>query len=130
MAERNGKKKNLQNLKWATAHLSRRLGAGRWARGRVAGARRAWVHGRALQAAMRAGAGRSGRTELAGAQQAERAAGGARGRLGERQQARGARQQARRGARQAQAGARGAAGWAASAHLGMLNWARLGFCAP
>ena len=35
-----------------------------------------------------------------------------------------------RGARQAQAGARGAAGWAASAHLGVLNWARLGFCAP
>ena len=36
----------------------------------------------------------------------------------------------REGARQAQAGARGAAGCAASAHLGVLNWARLGFCAP
>ena len=44
------------------------------------------------------------------------------------------------GARGAAAGARGAtagtskgaraAGWAASAHLGVLNWARLGFCAP
>ena len=49
----------------------------------------------------------------AGVRQAERAEGGAGGRLGERQQARGARQQARGGARQAQAGARGAAGWAA-----------------
>ena len=27
----NIEKKNVQNLKWATAHLSRRLGAGRWA---------------------------------------------------------------------------------------------------
>ena len=76
----------VQNLKWATAHLSRRLGAGalgrvgvgagalgwvlgagRWARGRVAGAGRAWARERALQAAGRAGARRSGRAELAGA---------------------------------------------------------------
>ena len=57
-------------------------GAGRrcWA----AGAGRAWARGRALQAVGLASAGRSGRAELAGA------AGGARDRLGERQQARGA----------------------------------------
>ena len=65
-------KKNVQNLKWATAHLSRRLGAGREG---------VW---QALQAAGRAGARRSGRAELAGARQAERTADGARGRLGER----------------------------------------------
>ena len=103
----------VQNLKWATAHMSRRLGAGAlgragvgvgalgWARGRVAGAGRAWARGLALQAAGRMGAAgvRSWR---------------AHGRLGERQQARGAAQQvrgalqqARGGARQAQAGARG-----------------------
>ena len=58
-------KKDVQNLKGATAHLSRRLGAGalgrwgaqawalgrwagRWARGRVAGAGRAWARGPAL----------------------------------------------------------------------------------
>ena len=68
----------VQNLKWGTAHLSRRLGAGArrrgsWARGRVAGAGRAWACGRALQAAGRAGARRSGRAELVGARQTERA---------------------------------------------------------
>ena len=66
---KNEKKKNVQNLKGATAHLSRRLGAGalgragvgaglgagHWARGRVAGAGRAWARGPALQAAKRAG---------------------------------------------------------------------------
>ena len=81
----------------------------------MAGAGRAWAHGRALQVVRRAGTGRSGRTELVGARQAERAAGWASG---------------SRRARQGQAGARGAAGWAASAHLGVLNWARLGFYAP
>ena len=103
MAERN-EKKNVQNQKWATAHLSRRLGAG------------------AL------GAGREGVWQALGVR--GRAVGGASDRWSARQQARGAQQQARGGARQAQAGARGAAGWAASAHLGVLNWARLGFCAP
>ena len=46
------------------------VGAGRWASGRATGAERAWARGRALQAAGRSGA----------------VAGGARGRLGERQQ--------------------------------------------
>ena len=41
------------------------LGAGRWARGRVAGAGRAWARERALQAVGRAGSGRSGRAEQA-----------------------------------------------------------------
>ena len=43
------------------------------------------------------------------------------------------RQLGTRGARGRAAGAgraHGAADWAASAHLGVLNWARLGFCAP
>ena len=113
--------------------------------GARAGAAGSWARGRRAQQAC----GADGR-----------AAGGARGRLGERQQARGERQQARgarqqargarqqaRGARQQARGARsrradtawtsggarqahGAAGWAASAHLGVLNWAMLGFCAP
>ena len=115
------------------AGLGAGLGTGRagWARDTQARARGALAWGEralgrwTLLAAGRAGARRSGRAELA-----ERAAGGARDRLGERQQARGAQQQARGGARQAQAGARGSAGWAASAHLGVLNWARLGFSAP
>ena len=125
----------VQNLKWATAHLSRRLGAGalgagrwgaqawalghwagRWARGRVPGAQRAWAHGRALQAAGPAGARRSERAELAGARQAERA-------QAERVQAE--RAQAERGkAGRAAAGARGrAAGASRGGRLG-------GQCAP
>ena len=45
------KKKNVQNLKWATAHLSRRLGVGREGVWQALG-----VRGRALQAARRVGA--------------------------------------------------------------------------
>ena len=124
------------------------LGAGRWGRGRVAGAGRAGGHCRPLGARAQgaAGARRSGRTELVGERQAERASGGARDRRSMRQAGRaaaGARgsaagtRGAAAGTRGAAAGARGraagpreAAGWAASAHLGVLNWARLGFCAP
>ena len=85
---------------WATAQLSLGLGvgarrcgrwgaqawalgrwAGRWARGRVAGAGHAWARGPALQAARRAVAGRSGRAGVRsrrGARKAGRAAGRAR----------------------------------------------------
>ena len=104
------------------------VGAGRWASGRAAGAGRAWAPGRALQAAGRVGAVGVQSWRAGGrrsTRQAERAAGGARGRRSARQAGRAAA-----GAWQAQAGARGAAGWAASAHLGVLSWARLGFCAP
>ena len=66
MSRIKGKKKNImkktklvQNLKWATAHLSRRLGAGR-ALGR-------WTGARALgaRAAGRSSAGSGGRRVLA-----------------------------------------------------------------
>ena len=105
-------------LGWA---LGERAGGRRWACvGARAGAAGSWARGRKAQQACGAG----GRT-AGGARVGE-----ARGSLGELQQPRGARQQALGGGRQAQAGARGVAGWAASAHLGVLNWARLGFCAP
>ena len=126
----------VQNLKWDTAHLSRRLGAGarwrgRWGTGLGAGQEGVWqalgVRGREGRCCRQLGARAQG---AVGVRSWRVRAGGASGRLGERQQARGARQQARRGARQEQAEARGAAGWAAGAHLGVLNWARLGFCAP
>ena len=75
----------------------------------------------------RRGAGREGVWQALGMR--GRAGGHCR-QLGARAQgARGAAAGAR-GARQAQVRARGAADWAASAHLGVLNWARLGFCAP
>ena len=91
----------VQNLKWATAHLSRGAGARRrrrWASGRAAGV---GLHGRAGERCRRAGgrcrragAGRSGRRAGAGrsgrrsTRQAGLAAAArrARGRLGERQQ--------------------------------------------
>ena len=63
-----GKKKRVQNLKWATAHLSRRLGAGRarhagWARrrGSQAGARELG-RGTGPRGVRQAGAGRAGHT--------------------------------------------------------------------
>ena len=103
----NIEKKNVQNLKWATAHLSRRLGAGArrrerwgaglgagsWARGRVAGAGRAWARRRALQAVRRPGAGRSGCAGVRsrrGARQAGRTSGRRTGRQVRGRQAHGA----------------------------------------
>ena len=91
------------------------MGVGQ-AQGVQVGSRRAhgwacWALGQ--QALGRWGAqGKRAHGALASARQAGRAAAGAGGK------------------RQAQAGARGAVDWAASAHLGVLNWARLGFCAP
>ena len=94
------KKQMVQNLKWATAHLSRRLGAGLGARysdtaRRLAGGARGTQarrrrHGRA--GAGRAGAGHAGR---AGAGRAGRAGAG-------------------------RAGVRGTAGWAAWARPGRV----------
>ena len=55
MAERNEKKKMVQNLKWATAHLSRRLGARHSDTARRRGARHAgtaqtaWARGREVR---------------------------------------------------------------------------------
>ena len=81
--------------RWASGLAA---GAGRaWASGLAAGAGRAWARGQALQAVGPAGARRNGRAELAGARQAESAVGGARGRLGERQQAREACSRLRQG---------------------------------
>ena len=66
------KKKFVQNLKWATAHLSRRLG--RWGAGLGAGREGVWqAAGRAL------GAARHGRCKQRGRGRAEQAAAGARG---------------------------------------------------
>ena len=81
------------------------MGAGAlgWARGRVAGAGRAWAREQALQAAGRAGTRRSGRVELAGARQAERAAGWASGnrraRRGSKRSGHGSRRAGERGRR-------------------------------
>ena len=89
----NIEKKNVQNLKWATAHMSRRLGVGRWGaqawalgvgregvwqalgvRGRVGGrcrqlgarARAAGARGMRGRARRVRGRGAAGRAELAG----------------------------------------------------------------
>ena len=51
-----------QNLKWATAHLSRRLGAGRGARGAAARRQGAWARGALTRGAWgAAGAWQAGR---------------------------------------------------------------------
>ena len=97
----------VQNLKWAIAHLSRRLGVGalgvgrwgvgarrrgRWGTGLGAGQEGVWqalgVRGRASGRCRQLGARA---LQAAGRGAGGRAAGGAPGRLSERQQARGTR---------------------------------------
>ena len=102
------KKKNLQNLKWATAHLSRRLGAGarrrgRWGAGLGAGC---WARGRVAGGWARAGSGMTRALQATGA----RACGAGGGRV------RGARQAGRR--RWARGLGAGHAAWAPGLALG------------
>ena len=143
-------KKNVQNLKWATAHLSRRLGAGarrrgRWGAGLGAGrwARRAGSRrgsrrwgARARCGRARTGAGREGtvwacadgRGARGRARQARRAAGA--GAWGKRAGGRAwqERTAGRRGAREAHdVGARGAA-WACLGAPGALVGPVWGSC--
>ena len=140
-------KKNVQNLKWATAHLSRgagRWGAGRWGAGvrrrgrwaRSAGSRRWGVRGRARGARTGAGGtdGRAGRGRR-GATGKARTRGGARQAL-----ARGAGERAaRRGRSERQAGAgrvrrtawaRGVRGPGMPGHAWCTGWASLGLMPP
>ena len=118
------KKKILQNLKWATAHLSRRLGAGALGRAGVGAGALGWALGeracgRRLGARWEwhgtgaAGNGRAGVRSRRGAC-AGRAAGGA--------QALGAGAGRAQGTRQARGLGAGRAAWALGARPGRLGW--------
>ena len=117
------KKKFVQNLKWATAHLSSRRG--RWARGRVAGgwARAGSGTARALQAkgARACGAGGAQARGMRGAH-GRRGAGAGRAQGTWQARGLGAGRAAGRWARGRQAlGARGARGLGAWAGLGQCT---------